>query len=651
MEQLPNQLQQQYDALMQAFGDRKPPSFSQNEAIAALGAPQGTVGGLLSDLEHSGYLFKEVDVIDQRMRSYRLVDVNQACELDQQLETWQQDAAQTAPPLAEAIDRFCGQCWAALRNSIDLSAMPQQPGQLTTERAAGRAKLTDLRIVKMANLDHLEKDDQVHAKEVLKLFDASSNAYRSVTNVLLEYEKLRRDLATGIYDLPVGDYIAMDGAPLKPPRRVPNKSLCPVCRRFRQSQTALALITGNPKMDSVFQTYRSSQATRTSMRICGYCFTAGWVDLPAALVTKAGRSVNKGREYLFITTPLARDDVQRLLNTIARRDFEGEIEEADSDLTAFNQFLKEKYGVEGFDSLSVLGLSARRLHELRGFVLPSANALQRVVAVRVPVERLVGEDKVSGAVRRELVKATMYDFWLITGGSLHYNRIVDNVPFSVDGQPIGLEDMRRANVAYRIADRYARVGRYRQLDSGLFMLLLSHPRAAVNQILRAKRREQKGRYAPGHKQVKEVIDMTEDLTHQDDWRFQLGLRIAELLVSTDLAPRAAGFWYKDKVTGAFKLYSGVDLVKWIQRIKMIHDPDSARAWGTSLINGYRRKHDGRGPNTEMVNQILTLVEDIIQTCQARNCPLRDFARDIANMDYYLLFYYNQRQAAQKEETK
>jgi len=131
----------------------------------------------------------------------------------------------------------------------------------------------------------------------------------------------------------------------------------------------------------------------------------------------------------------------------------------------------------------------------------------------------------------------------------------------------------------------------------------------------------------------------------------LGLRIVELLVSTDLAPRAGGFWYKDKATGAFKLYSGVDLVKWIQRIKMVHDPDSARAWGTSLINGYRREHDGQGPNTEMVNKILTLVEDIIQVCQMRSCPLRDFARDIANMDYYLLFYYNQRQAAQKEEAK
>jgi len=659
MEQLPSQLQQQYNALVQVFGDRKPPGFSQNEAIAALGAPQGTVGGLLSDLEHSGYLFKKIDVIDQRMRSYRLVDMNQARELDKQLETWQRDAAQMAPPLAEAIDRFWGQCRVVLGRNIDLTATPQQPGQLTMERAAGRAKLTDLRVVRMANLGHLGKDDRVHAKEVLKLFDASSNAYRSVTNVLLEYEKLHRDLAAGKYDLCVGDYAAMDGVPLKPLSSVPNKSLCPICRRFRQSQTALALITGNPKMDSVFQTYRSSQATRTSMRICGYCFTAGWVDLPAALVIKAGQSVNKGREYLFITTPLARDDVQRLLNTIARRDFREEVEEADPNLVAFNQFLKEKYGVEGFDSLSVLGLSARWLRELRGFVLPSANPLQRVVAVRVPVERLVGEDKVSGAVRRELVKATMYDFWLITGGSLHYNRITD-APFSVDGQPIGLENMRRANVAYRIADRYARVGRYRQLDSGLFMLLLSRPREAANSILRARHRVK--RYAPGKEKVKEVIELTESIAQQD-WKFDLGLRIVGTLVKVGLLKKAESFRYGP---GPNDVFTGVELVKWLQRLKMIHDETSARAWGNMLLNALKRgdlaykKHiQAQGgqisaPGKEKVSKILDLVDGedgIIRTCALHGGKLSELARDIANMDYYLLFYYNQRQAAQKEETK
>lgn len=651
MERLPRRLQQQYEALVQAFGDRKPPSFSQNEAIATLDVPQGTIGGLLSSLEHAGYLFKEVDAIDQRMRSYRLVEMDQARKLDKQLETWRQAAAQTAPPLVDAIDLFWTQCRAALSTKVDLSATPQQPGRLAAECAAGKVKRADLHIVNVVELGHLGGKEQAYASEVLNLFDSSNNAKRSVTNILLEYEKLPRDLAVGKYDLRVGDYAAVDGVPLKPLGAVPNKSLCPVCRRFRQTHTALALITGGPKKDSVFETYRSNQFKRSqNARICAYCFLSGYVDLPAAQIIPVGRGVDKGREYLFITTPLTRDDVQRLLNTVAKRDFGEETEEEGTELAAFSQFLKEKYNVEGFDKLAVLGLSSKRLRELRGFVLPSANPLQRVVAVRVPVERLIGEDKVSGAVRRELAKAAMYDFWLITGGSLHYNRITE-ATFSVDGQPIELEDMRRANVAYRIADRYARVGRYRQLNSGLFMLLLSQPRRAVNQILRAKRREQKGRYAPGHEKVKEVIEMTKELAYQDDWKFQLGLRIVELLVSMELARRAGGFWYKDKTTGEFKLYSGVDLVKWIQRIKMVRDPDSARAWGTSLINGYRREHGGKGPNTEMVGQILTLVEDIIQTCQARDYPFQDFARNIANMDYYLLFYYNQRQAAQKEEVK
>lgn len=198
MEQLPGWRQRQYENLVRAFGDRETRSFSWDEAITAMGVPQGTAADLLSTLERAGYLYKEIDVIDQRMRSYRLVEADQARKLDEQLETWRQAAAQTVPPLAEAIDRFWAQCRATLGDKVDLASTPRQPGRLTIERAAGKAKLTDLRIVKMANLDHLERDDQVYAKEILKLFDASSNAYRSVTNVLLEYEKVRRDLATGV---------------------------------------------------------------------------------------------------------------------------------------------------------------------------------------------------------------------------------------------------------------------------------------------------------------------------------------------------------------------------------------------------------------------------------------------------------------------
>ena len=142
--------------------------------------------------------------------------------------------------------------------------------------------------------------------------------------------------------------------------------------------------------------------------------------------------------------------------------------------------------------------------------------------------------------------------------------------------------------------------------------------------------------------------MTERIA-STDWKFDLGLKIIESLIALDLTKRARGFWYVEKQSGRFKPYKGYELSKWIQRIKMMRDPASARAWGTSLINGYRREHNDDGPNAELVEQIIILVEEIITTCQQHNVPLGEFSRQIANMDYYLLFYYNQRQANQTSE--
>lgn len=681
MEQLPNWLQDRYKTLQQSFGDRVDRTFSWDEALTTLKDPEGTVLRVLSDLEHFGYLYKETDLIDRRVRAYRLVGVERAISLTQKLEDWRQTTRRKAPPLPEAIDLVWAQCRTALGKKMDLSQAPAQPARLTLQCVTGDAKLTHMRIEKATDLSHLDRTTQSHASEILKLFDASSNAYRSVTNVLLEYEKLRRDFGNRVYDLSVADYAAIDGMPIKPPEQTRNKALCPICRRFPQSQTALALITGNPKMDSIYQTYRGSQAKRASIEVCTYCFIAGWVDLPTALITKDGQSVGKAREYLFITTPLPRDDVQRLLDAIAGRASDQIAEEDEpedgaitdlalvdqeeaaeyaSSITVLSQFLKEKYGIEGYDSLSILGLSKKRLQELRGFVLPSANSMQRVVAVRVPVERLVGEDRVSGAVRRELVKATMYDFWQITGGSLHYNRIAHNAPFSVDGQPITLEEMHRANLAYQIANRYARVGKYQQLNSGIFMLLLSRPREAVNSILRAKHRVK--RYAPGKEKIKEVIELAENIA-QHDWKFDLGLRIVGTLGEVGLLLKAEGF---RKGTGPEDVFTGVELVKWLQRLKMIHDETSARAWANMLLNALKRgdlaykeyilSKGGQisAPGKETVKKIMDLVDGedgIIQTCARNGGKLAELSRDLANMDYYLLFYHNQRQAAQKEETK
>ena len=141
---------------------------------------------------------------------------------------------------------------------------------------------------------------------------------------------------------------------------------------------------------------------------------------------------------------------------------------------------------------------------------------------------------------------------------------------------------------------------------------------------------------------------------QKDWKFDLGLRIVATLVDVGLLPPAQGFW-KNKQ----EQFSGVELVKWLQRIKMIKDQSSARALGNQLINKlkagdvtYRDLLQAKGitvgpPGEETINSIITLVEEIITACESKKCKLSEFSRDLADMDYYLLFYYNQSQKAEE----
>jgi hypothetical protein len=293
-------------------------------------------------------------------------------------------------------------------------------------------------------------------------------------------------------------------------------------------------------------------------------------------------------------------------------------------------------------------MSRRRLAHVKGFVLPTSNVVGSLIGIRVPTERFVGgrDPKVSGAVRRELVKATMYDLHRVTSApSMHFGSTLPDCSFSVAGKPIDLADMRRANVAYRIADRYARFGRYRQLDSGLFMLLLSNPREAVTQMLR---REARGDYVPGEDKIRGVIEMAENIAEKD-WKFDLGLRIVSVLVDVDLLPRwAKGFW-KSK----HEQYSGVELTKWLQRFKVARDEPTLRQWATQLINALkagrvasRDFREARGieiqpPGEEKIGKIIGLTEEILRECKAHNCRLAEFSRGVANTDYYLLFYHNQ----------
>ena len=556
--------------------------------------------------------------------------------------------------LEQSINQFWALCRTALDDHFNFDELPSDLSELIKQYAEKKAKQKDVKIVARVIGDKDAQKQNKAATEVLKLFDASVNGYRSATNVLLEFLKLQQGFDKGVFDLNIGQYVSINGIPIYDEHKIQNTNRCPICNRFPQENKGFALISGGPQTDSSYQTYRNSQGNRNSLEVCRYCLTAGWVDLPTAKIIKDGQNIYKKRDYLFITTPLSKSRLERLLDLIVQHGNQSDqdsvdteepeqLDEANQDvLDPLTLDLCNEFNVELSDPLSVLGLSTRRLRELRGFVLQSSNQLQRTIVLRVPIERIVGEDKISGAVRQELMKAVMYDFWQVTGGALHYGRVRSDAQFSMEGQVIDLDAMFRANRAYRIADRYARVGKYRHLNSSLFMLLLAHPRQAANRIFNAKKREKGGRYALGNKKVKEIIHMVEEIENKEDWQFQMGLKIVQTLVDAGLTKKAKGFW-KNKQ----EQYSGVELVKWIQRIKMIRDPNSVRAWGTSLINGYRREH-GYGANTEIVGSILALVEEIISICEANNMPLIDFGRTIASMDYYLLFYYNQNLNEEKE---
>lgn len=487
--------------------------------------------------------------------------------------------------------------------------------------------------------------------ELLKLFDASGNYNRSLTNVLLEFLKMRSAIAAGDYSLRLAEVALVDGAALAAPRAVNNSGLCPVCRRFSTALGAQGLITGNPKTDSVFQTFRNS---RTQIRVCAWCFMAGCVDLPIATITKDGQSISKDRDYLLLASPLPKQKLQWLIDFIQRGAavVEEENPEADAEQNSLDASelaeLEAMMGVGGgYGQLAVLGMSRRRLAHVKGFVLPTGNVIGNLMGIRVPTERFVGgrDPKVSGAVRREFVKATMYDLHRMTGApSMHFGSVLPECSFSVAGKPIDLAEMRRANVAYRIADRYARFGRYRQLDSGLFMLLLSNPREAATQMLR---REARGDYVPGEEKLRGVIEMAESIAEKD-WKFELGLRITSVLVDVDLLPKARSFWKSPQ-----ERFSGVELTKWLQRLKVARDESTLRQWATQLINALkagrvasREFKEARGieigpPSEDKIGKILGLAEEILRECKDHHCRLSEFSRGVANTDYYLLFYHNQ----------
>ena len=695
MKRLSKWVEDRHRQLVQTFGVQ-PFTFAQARDV--LGKAESQTKAVLSELESNGYLLAESDPVDLRSRQYKLIPP-ETVEWAQSLETQLERQPGTDRPLAEILDAL----WLRVREqmieefgSLDLpETLASQVGKV----ADGEAKRDTLGLIDRIDFTKFDKSQADELKELLKLFDGKLNSYRSVANVLLEYLKMKRDLAAGEYDAPAAGIALLDGQPLIEPKREKNTALCPICRRFPQSVSAQAMITGNPKMDSVFQLYRGA---RSQIRICAYCFLNGYADLPLARITKEGQSINKQRDYLFVETPLARASIERLLTYLregsrgtipeeeapkpeAETDAESEAEVGGEDLLA--QLIEElqKDGIEvTADDLPVLFHSRQRLSYVTGFLLNSVNALSNLVVLRLPLEQLSGDEKASGAARRELAKAVMYDFWRITGqtASLHYgsmparemftNSVVMNRPvagrFTVNGVEITANEMRRASVAYRIAEYSPNPHappRFRQhlgrqstksgpsLISPIYLLLLSDTRTAVNRMLHRHRRENQSqdrrRNLMGEKSITEVLDMAESIA-QPDWKFELGLEIVKTLSEVKLLPKDRGFR-----RGGDEVASGYELVKWLQRMKMIRDETSARAWCNQLINALKRGDvaykefreqkgiEAREPGEDVIRKLLNLTEKIIQTCRENNSPLGEFSRGIAEMDYYLLFTYNQSQ--------
>ena len=535
----------------------------------------------------------------------------------------------------DGLDKGVEALWEKVYERIfDIVNISDLPKKIVSEGIKEVKKIAGL----AESISGLDKRTVQDVTELLKLFDCSDPAYRSLTNVIIEFRKMIIRIKKGCYSLRIADFALLDGMPMVQQSMPSNKKLCPVCRRFPHKLQAQALITGSPKTDSAFQIFRKSYA---NIQICRWCFLAGYMDIPISRIQIQGQRRVKQREHLLINSPMSRDRLQGLLDYVRSGavgeidDVNGKANQKSTDESSEFAELQELIGHDiGSDALGVYGLSDRRLSHLKGFAIPTQNYMSNLIGIRVPVESLVGEERVSGSVRNQLAKATMYSLYRFTGGSLHYGK-PSEFQFSVFGEEVTLQELKRAWLAYRLADKYLRTVNRRtnrhMLEQAMFLELFNNPRYIIAFMFRKKRRDG---FVLGQDKIKEVIELTEQIVIKEDWQFDLGLKIVGLLVEGGWCPRARSFW-KNKN----EQYSGVELVKWIRSIKMVRDPDSARAWGTRLLNGYRREKK-RGPNQELVSAVLALVNDIVTTCNDKGCELGAFTRTIADMDLYLLFYYN-----------
>jgi len=641
-------LSRTYEILRKEFEDKE---FTRQEAVDLLVKEDPKynkiyVDKITHELEKNGALLKDwgVSALDQRKSIYRLIDpedFKKAYVLYRKFH----DATIRETSLQGIIDELWSLIIHHLKDKVDSTLLPSQLTNIIDSVISGEASRSrDLQVVKKIDVSALSDDEADNIKEILKLFDASGNYYRSITNVYLEFKEMAKRIERGEFQLTVSEFLTVDGIPLKTREEITNRDLCPVCLKFPQSFQAQALITGQPKTDSRYQLYMGA---RSQMKVCSWCYMAGYVDLPLSTIRKEGQAITKLKEYIYINSPLTREDIKAIIDRskgVALAEKARDEELAGKEDTFISELTDGEK--RRFRDFAVLG-TRKGLVRMEAFILPFQFDFCTTVGVNFPPDQLIAlGEKVSGFVKEKLIAATLYDIYELTKGEVQYG-YVGQGNLSIFGKIIDVDEARKANQIYEVCNKNRVDFRF---DARIFEMFFFEPNGAINAIFRAFFKKE-DIFRPGAEKVKEVIDMVDPLANKEDWIFNWGLKLVEFLVERRLIWGASSFHKPQNLGGG--TWSSVDLTKWIQNFKMVRDKDSAREWGKRILNalnaGNTVDKEKRPPNKEIVDKLMNLIEEFVSNAERGKMPFSNLSRKVADMDLFLLFYYTHKIKRPREE--
>ncbi|HID27179.1 MAG TPA: HD domain-containing protein [Methanosarcinales archaeon] len=311
---------------------------------------------------------------------------------------------------------------------------------------------------------------------------------------------------------------------------------------------------------------------------CKWCFIANYISILFQEVTKEG-------DYLYIATPLPKKVIK---NKIPKK-------------TKVNFVLN----FQDFNS---------------------------IIGIYISYASIIGSEpqntQITYPVKKNLIIALFHKFYGLFLGNLHYGKITQNISkFSIFGESISLDEIQKSSIIYKICNKYARYGEYRVLDIDIFMHFFKNPRHALNLIFRKLLQSNLE-----NENIKEMINLVEkELVDDDlDWIFKLGLELTEKLVQLGLID---GIESKDCTSVPNSPLDSLTNLCFA-KVDAHYRPLSARNWTNRVLM------ESHNINESTLKEILKLTEKILKTCKEHNTSLKEFSKKIADMDLYLLYYYN-----------